>query len=296
MLDFIKPTIADIEKIRPYFNYSRSNVSENSVGVFYSWADYFDTRFAIFDDTLIIKEYMKDVGEVFLVPIGKNVYKAMSEIENYTLDKNIKLIYIDVTDKDIELLDDRYVFVKKFEPDWSDYIYNASDLINFSGRKYHGQKNHINYFKKTFRNYTFKEFEKSDIDDLKKFTREFRLQNEAGSKFFDEELEKCNFIIENNDKFKFHGLILKVENEIIGFSIGEIVKDTLFVHIEKANRNFRGAYPILVNEFAKHFATNVLYINREDSACDEGLKESKMQYHPCLLLEKYVIKVDKCKC
>ena len=291
MLNFKKTKISDIDNIRPYLEYTRSNASENTIGVILMWADYLNTKYDILNDTLIVSEDIEDLGKVFLVPIGKNVNMAFSEIENYVLETNQKLVFIDVTEKDMPTLENRYVIEKIIMPDWVDYVYNSSDLINFSGRKYHGQKNHINYFKKTFTNYSFKEFENDDIEDLKKFIYEFKEQNEGGSKFFEEELNKSKLVIENNDKFKFLGLILKVDNKIVGFSMGEIVKDTLFVHIEKANREYRGAYPILVNEFAKRFAANVLFINREDSACDKGLKESKMQYHPAYLLDKYIVRV-----
>lgn len=291
MLNFKKPKISDIDNIRPYFEYTRSNASENTIGTFLMWEDYLNIKYDIVEDTLIVCEDIDAIGKVFLVPIGKNVDMAILEIEKYALENNIKLVFIDVTENDMPILENRYVIEKIIMPDWVDYVYNSNDLINFSGRKYHGQKNHINYFKKTFSNYVFKEFEKADTEELKKFIYEFKEQNEAGSKFFEEELDKSILVIDNNDKLNFFGLILKVDNKIIGFSMGEVVKDTLFVHIEKANRKYRGAYPMLVNEFAKRFAPNTLYINREDSACDKGLKESKMQYHPCYLLNKYLVKV-----
>ena len=42
---------------------------------------------------------------------------------------------------EIEFIDDR--------PNY-DYIYRTQDLIDLKGRAYHGKKNHLNYFKKTY--------------------------------------------------------------------------------------------------------------------------------------------------
>ena len=37
---------------------------------------------------------------------------------------------------------------------------------------------------------------------------------------------------------------------------------------------------------------NLRYVNREDDSDDLGLRTSKMQYHPCFLVDKYLVKVD----
>ena len=70
-------------------------------------------------------------------------------------------------------------------------------------------------------------------------------------------------------------------------SVGEIIKDTLYVHIEKADRSYEGSYQMIVREFARHNVTeDVKYINREEDVGDEGLRKSKAIYHPIELLEK----------
>ena len=82
-----------------------------------------------------------------------------------------------------------------------------------------------------------------------------------------------------------------------GFSLGEIVGDTLFTHIEKADRDYQGCYQMVVAQFAQQFAhEGVHFINREDDAGDPGLRTSKLSYHPVALLEKYTVTVDEpCK-
>ena len=77
---------------------------------------------------------------------------------------------------------------------------------------------------------------------------------------------------------------------MIAFAVGEIRRDTLFVHIEKADARYRGAYPMIVRGLARRYAVgDVLYINREDDAGDEGLRTSKLSYHPVRLLDKYTL-------
>ena len=86
--------------------------------------------------------------------------------------------------------------------------------------------------------------------------------------------------------------MLKANGKVVGFSCGEIVGDTLIIHVEKADTDFSGAYQMLVNEYAKRFVTEgVAYINREEDTGDEGIRQSKESYHPLRLLEKYLVTV-----
>ena len=48
--------------------------------------------------------------------------------------------------------------------------------------------------------------------------------------------------------------MLLVDGQIVGFALGEIVGDTLFTHIEKADRDYQGCYQMLVAQFAQQFA------------------------------------------
>ena len=84
--------------------------------------------------------------------------------------------------------------------------------------------------------------------------------------------------------------VLKVDGEIVGFSIAEVVGDTLHIHTEKANVAYEGAYPMLVNLFAKrHVGAGVVYINREEDCGEAGLRHSKLSYHPIEILAKHTL-------
>ena len=296
MLDFKKLTIDDIEIIRAYFTYSRSNNCDNTVGGSVMWADYFNTRYAIVERTLVFIVSFPGYGECFTVPIGESVGYAIDLICKECKEKKIPMQFVAATERDIAYVERKYDVDKVILPEWSDYVYEAQDLINLSGRKYHGQKNHINYFKKTFPNYTYEEIDDNNITGVKDFLLEFSKTESKESMIFEEELKKTAEVLDNNDKYKFFGVLLKVDGKIIAFSMGERVNHTLFAHIEKADKNFRGSYPMIMNEFARRFGSDMKYINREENAGDKGLEKSKLQYHPCTILNKHYIKVrcDKC--
>lgn len=86
------------------------------------------------------------------------------------------------------------------------------------------------------------------------------------------------------------GGFIEVDGAIVAMAVGEIFNDTLCVHIEKADREYAGSYPMIVKEFASHNVTeDIRYINREDDVGDEGLRTSKLSYHPIRLLDKYCL-------
>ncbi|MBR1453129.1 MAG: DUF2156 domain-containing protein [Lachnospiraceae bacterium] len=296
MIDFKKLTMNDIEIVRPYFAYSRSNSCDNTVGGSVMWADYFNTRYAIIDRTLLFKVSFTGYGECYTVPIGEAVSYAINLICNECKEMGTPMQFVAATERDTACVEKKFDVEKVVMQEWSDYVYNADDLINLSGRKYHGQKNHINFFKKTFPDYSYEEINNDNIKYVKEFLERFAKTESKESMVFEEELKKTFEVLDNNDKYKFFGLILKVSGTIIAFSMGEKINHTLFAHIEKADKKYRGSYPMIMNEFAKRFGSDMKYINREENAGDKGLESSKLQYHPCTILNKHYLKVkcDKC--
>ena len=86
---------------------------------------------------------------------------------------------------------------------------------------------------------------------------------------------------------------LSVEDSIIALAIGEVVDDTLYVHVEKARTDYAGAYQAIVSLFAAYAANpDTKYINREDDSGDEGLRYSKLEYRPLKLLDKYWVTIE----
>ena len=69
-------------------------------------------------------------------------------------------------------------------------------------------------------------------------------------------------------------------------ALEKINSDTFVVHIEKAFSDVPGAYAIVNQQFLEHEAEDCLYVNREDDAGEEGLRQAKVSYHPVFMIEK----------
>ncbi len=176
------------------------------------------------------------------------------------------------------------------DPAYWDYVYNSSDLITLSGRKYHSKRNHLKKIKGD--EYSYSKLTDNDIDDCLSFAVSSYNKNKA----YDDFSQVCEqFAIDTYFRY-YHELglkggVLKKSGKVIAFTLGErLNSDTFGVHIEKAEPLIDGAYPAINNYFAAENASELLYINREEDLGIEGLRKAKQSYHPAFMIEKYTLK------
>ena len=278
--------------MRPFFYETDTRICDDTIGGTFIWRDYFNTRFVISDGVLYMEVDYPDGTTAFTYPAG-GADDSLYAVRDYCSAKGIPLIFCMVTPQETEVL--QRVFGEldiKHERDWYDYLYDAQQMKELSGRKFSAVRNHINKFKNQNTNWSFEKITPENIKEACDFINEHSFDSNKGASSFEEGERKNIEVLENYELYGMVGGILKVGDKIVGLSIGEIVRDTLFVHIEKADRNIPGAYQMLMNKFALEYAQGpVRYINREDDAGDEGLRKSKLAYQPISLLEKYTVRV-----
>lgn len=286
-------TTKDIAVLNRYFAMHGTRLCNDSAGAAVLWQPYFQDAHLILDDTLLLREEFPGVGTVFSPPIGTNVENAYAFLEQACHERGQKLRFFPVTEPELAEMRARYAQVEAtLLRDWCDYLYDAQDMVQFRGRRFNGQRNHIHRFQRLYPNWRFEDITADNLPELRAFFEDYaaryRKENETA-----QVEEQCvrDFLAHYFDYAPLGGL-LRVENQIVGFSAGEVVGDTLIIHVEKADVAYDGVYQVLVNEFAKRFVTDgVQYINREEDVGDEGVRKSKLSYHPLRLLEKYLVEV-----
>lgn len=295
MLEFKPLTLGDIETVRPHFMVTHSRLCDYSVGGTVMWRDFFKTGFCVDEiGALYFKTHYLGGVIAFTYPLGCEPETAIEKVVEYCKQNDLPVVFCTISKSQLAFLQQNFS-VKSATPerDWFDYLYNASDLINLSGKKFHGQKNFVNRFKRMYPDYRFVEMTNENVGVALDFLRRKFPVESAGDAIEREELTKVFEVFENFDTYGMPGGMVMVGDSVAALAVGEIVNDTLFVHIEKADRDYQGSYQIIVNEFAKHFATDgVEYINREEDVGDEGLRKSKLAYHPVDILEKYTVVLD----
>ena len=87
------------------------------------------------------------------------------------------------------------------------------------------------------------------------------------------------------------GAVINVEDEPIAFTVAEALKeDMLLVHFEKGLPEFTGIYQAINQMFLDH-SNGFSLVNREQDLGDEGLRKSKLSYHPSGYIRKYRVRI-----
>ena len=171
-----------------------------------------------------------------------------------------------------------------------DYIYKTEDLISLKGRKYHSKKNHLNYFTRNYE-YEYVPLDSSMADEVKPFLEEFfkrKGASESEMKMLKLEERAMHDVFENLEAAGFIAGAIKIGGKIEALSVGgRLGKDTVTIHVEKANTDHRGLYQAINREFCMHAGKNAEFINREEDMGNLNLRKAKLSYRPHELLEKY---------
>ena len=172
-----------------------------------------------------------------------------------------------------------------------DYIYLTQDLIDLKGRSFHGKKNHLNYFKKTF-DYEYVEMTPDMTEEAMAFIADFNRRKEVPAhemEMLKMEEAAMEDVFLNIDTVGYSAGAILIDGKIQAIAIGgQLGGNMITEHVEKANVEFRGLYQAINNEFCKNVASRAKYINREEDMGIPNLRKAKLSYRPCKLLEKYI--------
>lgn len=279
------------ELLKRYLGGNPSRICETTYGVIFMWDVYEDRTCCIEDGTLFLASFKPDAA-IFNYPIGGDERNALIKIKEYCAEKNLKLKLLFVPEDSAELVRDVFGVDLEKDRDWADYVYLTEDLQNLSGKKYHGQKNHFNQFVKNFPDYEYIEYSPAEKSSVLEFYEKFYSENEKNDELFYEEKKVFLRLLDNFEASGQTGGIIKIGGKTVAVSFGETVGDTLYIHIEKALREYAGSYAAINRLFALKNGKDAKYINREEDVGDEGLRTAKLSLHPVMLVEKYFASVS----
>ena len=279
-----KITIETLPAIREAFSHYKGRRCDLSAGVALFWRDHYHISFVRVGDCISLCYS----GKRLTLPQGKHADDALRLL----LASGRPLTLAGLGEEDVKkvLALCPEATVKSHGRDYCDYLYDAEDLKTLAGRRFSGQRNHINKFKKLYPDARFEPITADNLSAALDFCRDYFENYGKKTDVSDYEYAALRYQLENWEAYGQLGGLLLDGDRAIALSTGEVVGDTLIVHTEKADIRYAGVYPMMVKSFACAFATDgVRYINREEDLGDEGLRTSKLSYHPVALLEKFTV-------
>ncbi|UOD35279.1 DUF2156 domain-containing protein [Deferribacteraceae bacterium V6Fe1] len=310
-------TIETKSLMESYLKYITSDVdvSDYSFAANFIWLSGTSGFYTIVNDTFCLFNLAGGELSMLLPPIGKveNVNDAMMICfdimnKNNSSITSSKIEYVSSyfvqsfieysEDADIFQALDSYIIEKKN----IDYVYLADDLINLRGNSYATKRNEINKFKKNYPNISIEMLNpEAHYNGILELTNNWvvnrmkYLPNVDMDTFIDGinwERSAIKRTLHYFDKLEILGIVLKFDEKIVGFTVGEKLNEkTASVIIEKTDFFTLGAAQYIFWEFSKILRDtyNITFINVGDDMGLENLKKVKMSYRPHTLLPKYTI-------
>lgn len=296
MLQFKKLDLGDKPLFDKYLKPFYFKSCEYSFTTLFIWKEACSIEYAIYDGVLILRKMDFNGKSHFMQPIGynKNQLKEIFELlRNYKIENNMDYLFKDLecgfvedlkeySDIEIEMMEDRDNF---------DYIYPSNSLISLSGKKLHGKKNHYNQFVKNYE-YYIKDIKEIPNEECMEALNEWLFsKGNVVDKYLEYESKGIEELLKYKDKLDYEGIVVYVENKIVGLTMGEKVNDEMaIIHIEKANPQVKGLYAFINKCFVEQCFSDVQIINREQDLGKEGLRKAKESYKPFEFIKKYIIK------
>ncbi len=298
MLNFVPFSISSLQKALPYIKNNHSLCSDISAGYLFMWNEDEDVQFCIWNETFSVRQ---TIGEqpAFSFPYGSDPDGMVDELKKYAYDNDMPLRFFAVDEGTLSLMRADIRFqpaMWAYDRKWSDYVYDFSEAMSFPGKKFSGQRNHINKFKKLYGEPEIRFLSKEDEDMVKGLLEKYEAEHIGANALEQEELKKTRELYDVHELLGLYAAGLFVDNEMIALSIGEVIGEQLIIHVEKALKEYEGVYPTMYSNFvrlmAERLGRTLKYVNREDDSGDPGLRTSKQQYHPICMADKYLVHIS----
>ena len=292
-IKFRRPTIDDVSILRKFFYNGNVNACDYSATNIFLWSEVNNIEISYDEEVLYIR-YLLDGEFYYTFPItSKSIKWAVENIEEFADDNEFELKFAIVEEGMFEILEKIFPGKYKIEynRDYFDYVYLRENLVNLSGRKYHGKKNHINKFKKNYETWSYESITNDNVDECTEMVNSWCMENgcaEIQSKL--NEIQVVKKALQYFDILELKGGLIRAGNRIVAITMGEeLNKDTFVVHFEKAFSSVQGAYPMINQQFVLNELESYKYVNREEDLGIEGLRKAKESYNPEFYVKKGIV-------
>jgi len=238
------------------------------------------------DSSLCLKFYEKE-KLFYLYPLG--IGSQLNVIRTLQRDHDTPFTMRAIPEYALKDLEEFNAFIKE-ERDRFDYIYNFQDLNTLSGNSYQAKRNFIHQFENNY-SYEYLGISESILVPLIALEKEWFSDHPEPSLSMQQEHAACLRALNDFKALNYTGGALFIDNKAIAYSFAEkTTKDMLVVHVEKALKEYKGAYVMMGHELLKHFEP-VDYVNKEEDLGLHNLAKIKHSYHPIRLEKKFSLSI-----
>ena len=261
--------------------------SDCSVVNLWGWAEEYGLYWAWSDKLVWIKQTVPE--ELYWAPVGlwegvdwKNLF-----IENF----NSRTIFTRIPENLIQLWRDSFqhlITIEESRDHW-DYLYSVPELIELKGKRFHKKKNLVNQFRKKY-DFEYVSFGSDMINQAMGMQEDWCTWRDCeSSDALSAENRAIPRILSSWRQVQgLTGGAILVNQKMVAYTIAEsLAEDTLVIHFEKGNHEYKGVYQAINQMFLEHSENIFEFVNREQDLGDEGLRKAKLSYNPVDFIKKY---------
>ena len=300
MLDFQPITAEFLVKNRDKLTTGGVRLCDYAVACLFMWREFYRVRAAVTNGMLVccagvVDPHLPPEGQglSYSLPVGNgDLAAAVRAVCEDAAERGIPLRFSTVPEEYAEKLIAAVGRDASVDPDAADpdYLYPIENFLGYPGKALHAHRNHVNRFLRENPDHGYEPLSEENREAAIEFLRRHHAEMEKPSALAEEDLIRSEELLRCFDKLGVTGGVLTVNGEVAGLTVGEAIGDTLHVSVEKALTEYHGAFQFLAMSYAEQMKAahpELIYINRQDDAGDEGLRQSKLSYKPCALLRKY---------
>jgi hypothetical protein len=275
----------DIAEFRARAEKARTLACVKSFAYLYMWSAFLKTEISIQDEAIYIRGKHNNGYKYFAPLLTGDAHVALTAIREHMVTEGtpFKLSGVDIemaqaaTEQGLKVRERR---------DAAEYLYSVTDLSQLSGKKYHAKRNFVNRFMKE-NQFAYEDMNSSHFEPCLELARNWSQGKE--DVWVDREYDAIKAAFNAWDKLELEGGVIKIDEKIVAFTVGEAVGNMAMIHFEKADASIPGAYATINQLFLKANFSHVTYVNRQEDLGLEGLRKAKLSYHPIDLVLKYDI-------
>ncbi len=298
-MDFSEITIKDKALFDRCIREFNPQISEITFTNLFMWRKTYGFRYTVVNELLCLVAMSYEKQPFFLPPIGrleKESFKdTVKKLAEYSRQQGWPVAFKRVPEEMLEYFKAAGAARENiiFDRNNSDYLYLTQDMIHFRGKKYHGKKNHVNRFVKSY-SHEYVPMGTEHLAECMRIMEAWCARRDCSCRrgqFCEKHAVKD--LLDSYGELGCKGALIKVEGRFEAFTIGELLnEDTTVIHVEKANDSINGLYTFVFQQFCLHEWKDTTYVNREQDLGAEGLRKSKLSYQPVRLVNKYTVLID----
>lgn len=292
MIEFKPVRLEDKQTIERYTMPSGIYNCDLAFANMYCWQAMYRSAWAEIDGFLVIRFQIGGGEKIgYMQPVGEGDFaRIIPALREDAHAHGQRLRIIGLTDEGREMVRNMHAGLFAFESDrgMEDYVYNADDLRNLTGRKYQPKRNHINRFMAEYPGFRYEQLTRERFGECMQLEREWRRAHEGHTSELCAEQRAMQRAFAHFDRLGLIGGCIYVGDKLVAFTYGSPINDHTFcVHVEKADTEYDGAFTIINREFVAHLPEQYTLIDREEDLGIPGLRQAKLSYHPAFLEKKY---------